>query len=176
MDATSTLDLALLLLRVGAGLGLAAHGSQKLFGWFGGGGLRGTAAAFDSLGFRPGRVTAALAGLAETTGGLLLALGFLTPLTGAVVVATMLTAASVHKRTFFALDNGVELPAFYALAGVVLAIGGPGGYSVDALLGHPLHQTWIPFTALGVAVLLAVAGAVGRRSVLRVEAESTGVA
>jgi putative oxidoreductase len=104
VDTTVTLDLALLLIRVGVGFGLAAHGAQKLFGWFGGGGIDGTGAAFDSLGFRPG---ALVAGLAEAFGGLLLAAGAFTPLTGAVVVATMLTAASSDEARYV---TGVTLP------------------------------------------------------------------
>jgi putative oxidoreductase len=98
---------------------------------------------------------------------LLLAFGAFTQLGGAIAFATMAVAATVHARTFFALDNGIELPACYALVGAVLAISGPGGYSVDALLGHPLARTWIPWTALAVGVIAATAMAARRRSLLR---------
>ncbi|GAA0592001.1 DoxX family protein [Kribbella sandramycini] len=170
MDTSSLQDLALLVLRLGIGLALAAHGAQKLFGWFGGGGLDGTATAFDSMGFRPGKVNAALAGLGETGGGLLIALGLLTPLGGLAALATMLVAGSVHKRTFFALNEGFELSALYALGAVVVILGGPGAYSVDAALGYPLAATWIPFAALAVAVVAALGAISGRKAALKVPA------
>lgn len=77
------MDIGLLLLRSAIGLTLAAHGAQKLFGWFGGAGLNGTAGFMESLGFRPGRRQARMAGLVEAGGGLLLALGLLTPVAAA---------------------------------------------------------------------------------------------
>ncbi len=80
---TDSRDLGLLALRVGVGATLAAHGTQKLFGWFGGAGLAGTGAFFESVGFTPGRVNAVLAGLGEAGGGTLLALGLATPAAGA---------------------------------------------------------------------------------------------
>src|SRR5207253_2809226 len=90
------MDFGLLILRVVVGALLVGHGTQKLFGWFGGYGLEGTGGFFHSLGFRPGRAMAAVAGLSEAGGGLLLALGLLTPLAGAAIVGTLLVAASVH--------------------------------------------------------------------------------
>ncbi len=76
LDAT-TLSLGLLVGRLVVGLGIVGHGSQKLFGWFGGNGLDGTAKYFESLGYRPGRLFATLAGLGEFTSGVLIVLGFL---------------------------------------------------------------------------------------------------
>jgi len=86
------MDAGLLMIRVVFGALMAAHGSQKLFGWFGGYGLTGTGGAFESLGFRPGRLFAALAGLTETFGGLLLAIGFLTPFASMSILAVMIVA------------------------------------------------------------------------------------
>ena len=91
------MDVGLLLLRLVVGLTLAAHGTQKLFGWFGGPGLDMTAAGLESLGFQPGRRHALTAGVVESGGGLLLALGLLTPLAAAVVLSVMFVAAiSAH--------------------------------------------------------------------------------
>src|SRR5437870_8489693 len=97
------MDAGLLVARVVFGLVMAAHGTQKLFGWFGGYGLAGTGGFLELLGFVPGRRNALAAGLAETAGGLLLALGFATPLAAAMIVAVMFVAAiSVHlKQGFF---------------------------------------------------------------------------
>lgn len=75
-------DLGLLVLRVGTGAVLAAHGTQKLFGWFGGSGLEGTAKGMEAMGFSPGRESAIAAGLGEAGGGVLLALGLATPAAG----------------------------------------------------------------------------------------------
>ncbi len=116
-----------------------AHGTQKLFGWFGGHGLDGTGAFFESVGFTPGRVNAVLAGLGEAGGGALLALGLATPAAGAAAAAagTMAVAASMHTDNgFFAQDGGYEYPAVLALVAAALALGGPGQLSLDAALDH----------------------------------------
>ena len=103
------MDVGLLLARMVFGLVMAAHGSQKLFGWFGGYGLAGTGGFFESLGFRPGRLFAAAAGASEMTGGLLLAAGLLGPLGPAMIIAIMIVAiATVHwPNGLFAQNNGV---------------------------------------------------------------------
>ena len=88
------MDAGLLILWVVVGVALIGHGTQKLFGWFGGHGRRGTGAFFELLGYRPGALFAVIAGLSEAGGGALLAVGFLTPLAGAAVVGVMLNAAS----------------------------------------------------------------------------------
>ena len=146
------MGIGLLLLRLVVGLTLAAHGSQKLFGWFGGGGIDGTGNALAQLGFTPGRRSALLAGLAETGGGLLLALGLATPLASAVLVGVMLVAiVSAHlKQGFFNMKGGYEYPLVLAVAVSSLAFTGPGPFSVDALLGLDLASPeW------GTAALLA---------------------
>ena len=134
------MEIGLLLLRLTVGLTLAAHGAQKLFGWFGGPGLDATGAGFEGLGFTPGRRHALMAGLVETGGGLILALGLLTPIGAAIVFSVMLVAAlSVHvKQGFFITSGGFEYNLVLGVAGLVLAFTGPGLVSLDAAFGAAL--------------------------------------
>ena len=92
------MDAGLLVARVVLGVLMAAHGSQKLFGWFGGYGLNGTAGFFEALGFRPGRLFAATASVAEIAGGLLLAAGFLSPFASGLIVSAPLVGSIVPTR------------------------------------------------------------------------------
>ena len=157
MNSEHALDIALLILRLGLGLALFAHGTQKLFGWFGGGGIAGTGAGMESMGFRPGKINALLAGLGEAGGGLLLALGLFTPLGGAAVASTMIVAGSTHTANgFFAGKGGFELPGFFGLTAVALTLSGPGQYSIDGALDNQLVEPWIGITALVVGVLAAL--------------------
>ena len=147
------MDAGLLLARMVVGLLMAAHGSQKLFGWFGGYGLAGTGGFFESLGFRPGRFFAAAAGFTEFAGGLLLALGLLGPLGPAMIVAVMIVAiATVHwQHGVFAQNNGIELPLVYSVTAAAIALVGNGAYSLDAVAGlsWPAEVVWAAL-ALGV--------------------------
>jgi putative oxidoreductase len=155
----ATLSSGLLTGRLVLGILMAAHGTQKLFGWFGGYGLAGTGGFFETLGFRPGRTFAAAASLAEITGGLLLALGFLGPVGPALILSVMIVAAvTVHwKSGLFATTNGIEVPLLYAAGAVTLALTGPGLFSLDALLG--LQSLWTPGIAWG-AIAIGVVGGV----------------
>lgn len=159
----------LLIVRLLVGLGLAAHGAQKLFGWFGGYGLKGTGGYFEGvLGYRPGIVFAAAAGLGEFGGGLLTALGLLNPIGPALIVMVMLVATlTVHIRNgFFTANNGYELPLTYIAGALAIAFAGPGAYSVDDTIGFAAFadpgRTWI---ILAIAVILALINTVIRRPV-----------
>ena len=149
------MNIGLLLLRLAVGLTLAAHGSQKLFGWFGGPDLDRTGQLFEMLGFHPGRRHALLAGLAEVAGGLLLAVGLLTPLGSAATIAVMLVAVfSVHiQKGFFAQNGGYEYNLMLAVAALALAFTGPGSLSLGGLLNYDERGTLWGLVALVAGVL-----------------------
>lgn len=154
------MDLALFIARLAIGLGFAAHGAQKLFGWFGGYGLRNTGEFMVTLGWRQGRFFATAASLAETVGGVLVAIGFLWPLGPALMIVMMLTAAlTVHlKNGFFNMANGYELPLVYAMSALVLTFTGPGAYSLDRLVGFDrFYDPRIDWIVIGVAVVVGFA-------------------
>ncbi|HSK95437.1 MAG TPA: DoxX family protein [Euzebyales bacterium] len=135
--ALADVEVGLLILRVGVGVPFSLHGMQKLFGWFGGGGLRGTGRWFASLGFGDGRVAAVLAGGSEIAGGLGLASGLLTPLAATALIGTMTTAALVNNAAggFWSVSKGWELNGYLIVVAWALATTGPGPYSLDAVLG-----------------------------------------
>ncbi|MFE7858579.1 DoxX family protein [Streptomyces sp. NPDC057403] len=166
MTAFDRRDVGLLLLRLGAGGVLAAHGAQKLLGWFGGHGIEGTGKFMESVGYRPGRASATAAGLAEAGGGTLLALGLATPAAGAAAAGAMAGAAAVHAPNgFFNQEGGYEYAATLGLAATGLAVTGPGRLSLDHALGHALDRGWMVPAALGAtaAVTAMVVGARNRR-------------
>ncbi len=149
-------DTALLVLRVVLGLTMAAHGAQKLLGWFSGGGIDGTAAYFSSVGYPSGHLMAVVAGSAETLGGLGLAVGLLTPLAGAAVFGTMLNVLAVTWGGGFFIPTGVEYPLVLAAGAAALALAGPGSWAADrfvpVLRSHRLSHGVL---ALLVGTLLA---------------------
>jgi putative oxidoreductase len=130
------MSYGLLLLRVVVGATMFAHGAQKLFGWWGGHGVRGTGGFFGSLGFRRPVLMAFIAGLSETS-GVLFALGFLTPLAALAIATVMLVAiGSVHWRNgFFAMEGGYEFNLTLIAVATAIAATGPGRFSIDRLLG-----------------------------------------
>lgn len=147
-----TLSVGLLLVRVVVGLIMAGHGSQKLFGWFGGHGVRKTGEFLGQLGFQPGTAFAAAASISEIASGLLVTFGFLGPVGPALMIAVMIVAAiTVHwGRGLFAQNGGFELPLLYAAAAFSLALTGYGQYSLDSALGIAgqlsVSDTWIALT------------------------------
>ncbi len=151
-----------LLLRAAVGGFFIGHGTQKLFGWFGGQGLKKQAEHFDNMGLKPGMVNAAAAGAAETLGGAGLLLGYRTPVASAGFVSVMLTAIDrVHfKNGPWAHKGGYEYNVVLAAAAVSLAESGPGILSLDALRGKESSgPQWGVF-----ALVAGAAGAAGARA------------
>jgi putative oxidoreductase len=123
-------------IRVGTGAIFAAHGAQKLFGWFGGYGLEGTAGWMASIGLEPGYALAVLAGSAEFFGGLLLIFGLLVRPAALVLAVTMIVAiVSVHlENGFFMSNNGYEFALALLIISISLALRGAGSFSADHAL------------------------------------------
>ncbi|MER5276464.1 DoxX family membrane protein [Streptomyces sp. NPDC002809] len=164
MGSVNRRDLGLLVLRVGTGAVLAAHGSQKLVGWFGGGGIEGTTAAMEAMGFHPPKHSAVAAGLGEAGGGVLLALGLATPAAGAAAAGAMAGAVAVHAPAgFFAQGGGYEYPAFLGFTAAAIGLTGPGRYSVDHATRHAFNQPWMVALAF-VGSAAAAAAVVGKRA------------
>jgi putative oxidoreductase len=149
----------LLLLRLVVGGIFIGHGTQKLFGWFGGGGPEGTAGMVDSLGYRSARTMAFVAGIAESLGGLLLVLGLFTPL-GCVAIIAMMTnailAVHVHKG-FWNTAGGVEFPLTLLAAAGCLGFTGPGKISLDRAIGLIVKGPVAGVVVLVAGVLIGVA-------------------
>ncbi len=149
------MSLGLLVLRVVVGLLFFGHGAQKLFGWFGGHGLSGTGQFFESMGFPQGKRQAFLAGLFEAGGGLLIALGLVTPFAAAALIAVMTVAViRVHfAKGVWSTNGGYEYNA--VLVAVVFALSGvgAGNWSLDHALGLNLHGAGWALGALGVGIL-----------------------
>ena len=151
------LDVGLLSIRLVVGLLLVGHGTQKLFGWFGGGGPEGTGGFFASLGYPAARSMAVLAGATEAGAGALLAIGLATPLAAAGIIGVMLNAivAAHLKNGLWVTKGGIEYPLVLATVAFGLAWIGPGAYSIDRAIGwYPAR----PVAGLG-ALGLGVAGA-----------------
>ncbi len=136
-DESYSGGLGMLALRLVGGLLLAAHGAQKLFGWWDGPGLQGFAGAVENMGMKPGRLWAPAAGLAEFGGGLLTALGLLNPLgpLGAIAAMIVATRKAHWGKPVFAMKGGAELPLTNIALALAVAVEGPGRYSLDRFLG-----------------------------------------
>lgn len=130
------MDLGLLILRLTVGLVLAAHGAQKLFGWFSGPGLTGLTGGFASMGFRPARLWAWLSAGVEFFGGLLFILGLFSPLGSIGIGSSMLMAITkVHWPKFWSDKGGFEFPLVNLAAAIAVGFTGAGAYALDASLG-----------------------------------------
>lgn len=127
-------DIGLLILRLVFGLLFAAHGAQKLFGWFGGPGLAANNAGFETMGYNPGALFGTLAGVSELGGGLLLALGALSPLGAAVVLGTAIVIIDTMFSGGLLTGQGYEMGLLFGAVAAVLGFTGPGRFAVDHYL------------------------------------------
>ena len=130
------INIGLLIIRLVIGLLFIGHGAQKLFSWFGGYGVKGTGGWFESIGIKPGVTMALLAGLTELIGGMLFAVGLLTPLAGIMIAGTMVMAiVKVHgPNGLWSTQNGYEYNLILLAVAIGIALIGPGQYALDALL------------------------------------------
>jgi putative oxidoreductase len=150
------MSYGILLLRLVVGVAFVGHGTQKLFGWFGGYGPQGTGGFFASKGYRAPVLMAVAAGLAEAGGGTLLALGFATPLAATMLAIVMINAIGsvTFKKAFM---FGSELEFIYLTIAVSLAAIGPGRFSIDRAIGWDdnISGVWWGVAALGVALVVS---------------------
>jgi putative oxidoreductase len=160
-------SIGILILRLVIGLFVAAHGAQKLLGWFGGGGFSGTTRMMEAQGFRPNWLWALLASVGEFGGGLLLALGLLTPLAAAAIIGVMLMAVlKVHlSKGFWNSKGGLEFPTTLGVVAFVIGLIGPGSYAIDTLIG--LALAWPLYLLLVlIAIVVVLGGYVASNQVL----------
>jgi putative oxidoreductase len=160
------MSIAFLIVRLILGLGFVVHGTQKLFGWFGGSGMAGTGGAFEGLGFRPGTAFALMAGLGETIGGLLTVLGLGGALGPVLIIIVMLVAiGSVHwSKGYFATNGGWELNAANIAVSLAIAFAGNGTYSLDNALNLQFLTDPVQIAyALVAAVIVAALNLLARR-------------
>jgi putative oxidoreductase len=152
------MDLALVILRLVVGLLVAAHGAQKLIGAFGGPGLHGAAGLLHAKGFRPARLWAFLGSASEVGGGVLFALGLLSPLGSVGIGASMLVAVTkIHWPKLWAAQGGFEYALVILAVAVAVGIAGPGAFSLDAWLGISVP----PAISLVVVALAALGYLIG---------------
>ncbi|MFC5720665.1 DoxX family protein [Streptomyces gamaensis] len=157
-SSPAAVDAGQLLLRLMTGLIMTAHGTGKLFGWFGGSGLDATGQYFTAQHYPAGKVMAVLAGLSETLGGLGLALGLLTPLAAAAILGVMINALVVKWHGGFYAPTGVEYELLLAVAATSIALTGPGRIAADRFL--PVLRRHRLSHGIAAVVLAAVAATV----------------
>jgi putative oxidoreductase len=158
-EASAMSDIGLLILRLAVGGLLAGHGSQKLFGWFSGPGLKGTAGWLESLGLTPGTAWATAASASEFGGGVLTTLGFLHPLgpLGTMGAMIMATVKAHWGKPIWANRGGPELPVINMAAALALTLTGPGCFSLDHVFGIRLPRTLV----IAIVIVEAAMAAIG---------------
>src|SRR3954453_11989374 len=162
------MGFGLLVLRLVVGALFIGHGTQKLFGWFGGYGVEGTGGFMESLGYQPGKRFAVMGGIAEAGGGLLLLLGLLTPLAAAAIIGMMINAIfAVHvENGAWNQEGGYEYPLVLAVAAGAIALADGGAASIDKMFGLNMggRMAWL-------AILLGIIGGVVAANVRSPEGE-----
>jgi len=155
---SNAMSTGLLVMRLVVGFGLAAHGAQKLFGWFGGGGLEATSVGMEHMGFRPGRRNALAAGVFEIVGGVLLGVGLLTPLAAVIVIGVMVNAAGVHlAHGFFLTKGGYEYTLSIGVVAAAIALTTAGRWSVDNAFGLDFSAAAWGYGAIVLGLVAGVA-------------------
>ena len=151
-------DVGLLIVRLAVGLTFAAHGAQKVLGWWSGPGFAGWTGAMTRMGLRPAALWAALSSGVELVGGLLLAVGFLTPVAAALLVAqSVYIVVRVHRpKGFWNKNGGVEFPLQLLAGSLLIAASGPGAIAIDPAAGLDFG-TWWRTAFLVIAVIGALA-------------------
>lgn len=144
-------DLGLLIVRLLIGGLFIGHGTGKLFGWWGEGGVKGTGKFFESVGYKPGEKLAIMAGILETGAGVLLILGFLIPLAAAIIIGDMMNAAWVKSAAgFWVADQGYEYEFVLIFLVLALTFTGAGAYALDR------NREWFRSRAGGVVVAVVL--------------------
>ena len=160
----TALDVGLLIVRLAVGLTFAAHGAQKALGWWSGPGFAGWTGAMTRMGLRPAPLWAALSSGVELVGGLLLAVGFLTPVASALLVAqSVYIVVRVHRpKGFWNKNGGIEFPLQLLAASLLIAASGPGAIAIDAAAGLELGTSW-----RAAFLVIAVVGAFATMAIAR---------
>jgi putative oxidoreductase len=168
------MSIGMLIIRIVVGLLFVGHGTQKLFGWFGGHGRSGTTGFMESLGYPAPGAAAVVGGAAEAVGGVLLLLGFLTPLGSLLVIAMMVSAMlAVHvSRGMWNTTGGIELPLVYAVVAAGIAFG-PGRFSLDRVIGWGWNQRVAAIAAIALGVVAGVVAQMLRRTAEPAESSAT---
>lgn len=157
-ESSTMSDIGLLILRLAVGGLMIGHGSQKLFGWFSGPGLKGTAGWLESLGLKPGTPWATAASTAEFGGGILTLLGFLHPLGPLATIGAMImaTVKGHWGKPIWATQGGAELPVIYMATALTLMFTGPGGFSLDRVFHIRLPRALVIAIAIVEACMVAI--------------------
>ncbi|MEB3023169.1 DoxX family membrane protein [Mycolicibacter sp. MYC098] len=162
VDRRGTQDLGLLILRLGLGVLLVAHGLRQLFGWWGGQGLSGFQSSISAAGYQHADILTYAAGGGQIAAGLLLVLGLFTPLAAAGALAYLingvLAGVSSHDQGRFEifLPDGHEFHIMLIVVAVAVVLVGPGRYGLDGDRGWARR----PFIGSAAALLLGIAGGV----------------